>query len=188
VPTEPAATSRPWWLLGLMGSGKSTVGRAAALAAGRRYVDNDATIAARAGRSTSDLAMAGGSVLHEWEAAYIRELTEEGGPLVAGIPASCSDRRTDLELLAASGMLVYLRCSPATLVSRVLAGPRRPWLSGSAEDTEALVARMFAARDRTMSAFAEVILDGEQHVDALVTELLDSARRSGSQQARHPSA
>jgi shikimate kinase len=165
---------RPWWLLGLMGCGKSTLGRAAAELTGRRYVDNDATIAELAGRSTATLSRAAGSVLHEWEAAYVRELAVDPEPVIAGIPASCADRPEDLELLSSTGLLVYLRCRPETLAARVLAGPPRPWLVGSAEETQTLLADMFAARDPAMRAHAEVTLDGEQALEDLVAQLLSA--------------
>lgn len=155
-----------------MGSGKSTLGRAAAAATGRRYVDNDTTIADLAGRSTAELSAVGGGLLHEWEATYLRGLVAEGGPVVAGIPASCADRRGDLELLATSGLTVYLRCSPRVLVDRVLAGPSRPWLSGSPDETAELITRMFTARDETLQAYAEVVLDGEQPADVLLAQLI----------------
>jgi shikimate kinase len=155
-----------------MGSGKSTVGRAVAAATGRRYVDNDATIAALAGRSTADLATDGGSALHEWEATYVRRVVEGPQTVVAGIPASCADRDADLALLSASGLLVYLRCSPATLVSRVLSDPPRPWLSDSSEATAALVRGMFDARDSRMRATADLTLDAERSVADIVADLI----------------
>lgn len=172
MPTDDPAGPRPVWLLGLMGSGKSTVGRAVGAATGRQYVDNDATIAALAGRSTAALATDGGSVLHDWEQTYVRHVVDRGGPTVAGIPASCADRDTDLALLAASGVLVYLRCSPATLVSRVLADPPRPWLGASTEATSALVRSMFDARDPRLCATAALMLNAERPVADIVADLL----------------
>lgn len=182
MPTEAPAAPRPVWLLGLMGSGKSTVGRALAAATGREYVDNDATIAALAGRSTAELSTEGGSVLHDWEQTYVRHLVGRGGPVVAGIPASCADRDADLALLASSGLLVYLRCTPGTLVSRVLSDPPRPWLVPSEDTTRALLAGMYDARDPRMRAHAGLTLDAERPVTVLVADLLavdELAARTG---------
>ena len=156
-----------------MGSGKSTVGRAVAEATGRRYVDNDATISALAGRSTAALSAEVGPVLHAWEATYVQHLVDQSDAVVAGIPASSADRAADLALLAASGVLVYLRCSPATLVDRVLADPPRPWLTSSRAATEEQVAAMFEARDHAMSASSHLSLDAERPVELIVADLLD---------------
>ena len=185
MPTEVAAGARSLWLVGLMGSGKSTVGRAVAAATGRRYVDNDSTIAALAGRSTAELSTDGGTVLHEWEATYVRHLTRRPDTVVAGIPASCADRADDLALLAASGLLVYLRCSPATLVSRVHADPPRPWLAASGAATAALVTAMFEARDTRMRERAEITLDAERPVADIVADLISlPAARGPEKHAR----
>ena len=173
VPTERPALPGSLWLIGLMGSGKSTVGRAVADATGRHYVDNDATIAALARRSTAALSADVPSTLHTWESAYVRHLLDASGGVVAGIPASSADRAEDLSLLAARGVLVYLRCSPATLVDRVLADPPRPWLTSSRRSTEAQVAAMFAARDSELSSRSHLTLDAERPVELIVADLLD---------------
>ena len=62
------------WLCGLMGSGKSTVGAAAAAHFAVPFVDNDATVAELAGWSTVDLADRSREVLHAWESRYVRHL------------------------------------------------------------------------------------------------------------------
>ena len=182
MPTD-ATGARSLWLLGLMGSGKSTVGRAFAAATARPYVDNDATIAALAGRSTAELSTDGGTVLLEWEATYVRHVTVRPDTVVAGIPASCADRDDDLALLGTSGLLVYLRCSPGTLVSRVLADPPRPWLAASGEATSALVTAMFEARDARIRESAEVTLDAERPVADIVADLISFQGAVGRDQA-----
>ena len=55
------------FVIGLMGCGKTTAGRLAAVAMGVPFVDNDATNAQMAGTSTLELAGLGGGVLHDWE-------------------------------------------------------------------------------------------------------------------------
>ena len=183
MPTDEATGPRALWLLGLMGSGKSTVGREVAAVTARPYIDNDATIAALAGRSTAELSTDGGTVLHEWEATYVRHVTGRPDAVVAGIPASCADRDGDLDLLAASGLLVYLRCSPATLVSRVLADPPRPWLAASREASTALVTAMFEARDARMRESAGLTVDAERPVADIVADLISFQGAVGPDQA-----
>ena len=80
------------YLIGLMGSGKSTVGHLLAQRIGCEYVDNDATIARLAGRSTVALAEAGGTLLHDWESRYISHVRALPAPAVVGIPASTSEK------------------------------------------------------------------------------------------------
>ena len=186
--TEPPSTRL--WLIGLMGSGKSTVGRRVAAASGRAYVDNDARIAELAGRSTAELSRDGGSLLHEWEATYVRHLASGPDDVVAGIPASAADRSEDLALLSAAGTLVYIRCLPAILVDRVLADPPRPWLDGSRQATHALITSMFDNRDGVLTAAAHATVDGQRAVDEIVDDIttLENARWAPASSARNDDA
>lgn len=162
---------RPLWLIGLMGSGKSTIGRRVATVTGRPYVDNDALIAELAGRSTADLSRDGGSVLHEWEATYVRHLAASPDDVVAGIPASAADRPADMELLTATGTVVYIRCLPETLIDRVLADPPRPWLDGTRDATSTLITSMFDARDQVLTSVAHMTVDGQRGIDEIVADV-----------------
>jgi shikimate kinase len=145
---RPGGETARVWLAGLMGSGKSTVGPVLAGQLGFRYIDNDARIAAIARQSTTSLAMAGGSTLHDREQQYVRELADAGPGIVAGIPASAADRPADLDLLVATGMLVYLRAEPGILIARTAADPPRPWL---AESPAQVQATMFRRRDPVLA-------------------------------------
>jgi shikimate kinase len=175
--TEPTASTRPLWLVGLMGSGKSTVGRAVAQATRRSYLDNDTTIALLAGRTTEELARVGGSLLHDWEATYVRHVAALHHLVVAGIPASAADRAADLALLERRGLLVYIRCRPKVLAARVLTDPPRPWLNTTSDGIERILRKMYDARDATLRAAAHLSLDGESSVPALVSDLLTALDR-----------
>ena len=156
------------YLIGLMGSGKSTVGLRLAHRLGCEYVDNDATIAQLAGRSTVALAESGGTLLHDWESRYISHVCQLTPPAVAGIPASTSENRDDLESLRDAGLLVYLRCDVDTLVQRVTAGPRRPWLTG---DVRATIEAMHARRDPILCAAAERTIDATLPIAVILDAL-----------------
>jgi shikimate kinase len=168
-PHPPPGTERRVWLLGLMGSGKSVVGEALAARLTCRYIDNDATITDLAGATPVVLARAGGSVLHTWEAVYVRHVIRLDPPLVAGLPASTADRAGDLTLLVANGFAVYLRADPETLSSRVRSDPERPWLD---HDVEAKISDMFVRRDPAFRAFAAAIVDATRPVDELLGEVM----------------
>lgn len=157
------------WLAGLMGSGKSTVGRALASVLGYDYVDNDTTIAVKAGQSTVELAASGGTLLHDWESRYIHELVAEQRHIVAGIPASAADRYADLQLLHKSGAIIYLRCDVDTLAARVQADGPRPWLT---HDVRPIIEAMMASRDPVYLRFAYDVIDGSLPVSAIVDTIV----------------
>jgi shikimate kinase len=161
-----------------MGSGKSTVGRALAASLGCRYIDNDVTVHALAGRPPVDLAAAGGTLLHDWESRYVWRVSELSPPLAAGIPASAADRPADLALLAGTGRLIYLRCDVPTLVRRVSADPPRPWLR--ATDVPGTVEAMFARRDEKLRRAAWLTVDATGPVAQTVRQIVSALRASAS--------
>jgi shikimate kinase len=172
------------WLIGLMGCGKSTVGRLLALRLGCRYLDNDITVEVLAGRSSVDLADAGGELLHDWESRYVRHLAELPGGIVAGIPASTADRPEDLRLLSRTGLLVHLQCDVETLVARIEADAPRPWIRGNAGD---LIAGMLAERSAALEESAELIVDASGPVGAIVERIAKAfhGRNLQSRRAQH---
>jgi shikimate kinase len=161
------------WLIGLMGCGKSTVGRALALGLGCSYVDNDLTIHALAGRSTVDLAGEGDGVLHQWESRYVRHVTSLSPPVVAGIPASAADRPADLRTLSTTGYLVYLQCDLDTLVGRIEADEARPWIH---QNARSLITGMLAERAPALTGAADLVVDGSATVATSVTRITGAFR------------
>ncbi|WP_163552354.1 shikimate kinase [Candidatus Frankia alpina] len=142
------------FLVGLMGSGKSTVGRALADRLGRSYLDNDALLQQRTGLDAPALAGLGRQALHAQESGQLRALLDTPAPYVAGIAASVADNPDDLARIAAAGRVVYLRASPRTLARRVGRGQGRPWLDGNLLTT---LTQMFAARDDSYRRVGHVV-------------------------------
>lgn len=120
---------RHLWLLGLSGSGKSTVGPRLARALGLPWVDTDSEITRLAGKTVSEI------FRHEGEEAFREKETAVLAKVAAG-PASViscgggiilgeSNRTT----LASSGIRIYLRADPATLAQRLHSSQDRPLLA-----------------------------------------------------------
>jgi shikimate kinase len=164
-------------LIGLMGSGKSTIGGVLAQSLHIEYVDNDTTIAALSGHSTVELAGSGGNVLHEWESSYVRQVVTSRPPVVAGIPASAADRRGELQLLRGTGTLIYLRCDLDTLVARVQTGGSRPWLGHEGQDVRQTMKAMMSVREPRLLRAAHRVIDASapvaEVVDRIVTDICD---------------
>ncbi|KJE25353.1 shikimate kinase [Frankia torreyi] len=142
------------FLVGLMGSGKSTVGRALADRLGRPYLDNDALLQQRTGLDAPALADLGRAALHDQESRQLHALLDTPAPYVAGIAASVADNPDDLGRIADAGRVVYLRATPATLARRVGRGQGRPWLG---EDLLTTLNEMFAARDDAYRRVGQVV-------------------------------
>lgn len=153
------------------------MGPLVAAAFGVGYVDNDEAVARLAGRSVVELSEAGGDLLHQWESRYVHQVVELPPPVVAGIPASIGDRPDDLELLAAAGLLVYLRADLHTLVARVEAGPPRPWLDAAPAD---VLAGMLAARDGPFASAAGLVVDAGRPPAEEGARIVEAARLAAS--------
>ena len=99
-------------LIGMMGCGKTTVGRLLAQALGRELVDTDEAIERREGRSISDIfAQEGEPYFRDLEAALCQELAQRDGLAVAcggGLPL----RDACMEDLVPGGVVFWLDRDP----------------------------------------------------------------------------
>lgn len=115
-------------LLGLMGAGKTTVGRGLAARLGWPLRDSDADIRVATGRSARQLDEERGTAeLHRLEARHLHEALGAPGPSVICAAASAVDDPVARSALGGPDLLlVWLRADPATLAGRTRpAGHRR---------------------------------------------------------------
>ncbi|HEV2088909.1 MAG TPA: shikimate kinase [Cryptosporangiaceae bacterium] len=165
----PAAPVLRVVLLGLMGSGKTTVGQPLAAHLGAEYRDNDTLLRRATGRSLTQLAHEGTDVLHAAERAVVRGVLAEDPPLVAGAAAAVIEDAPTRALLARRSFPVYLHARPETLVERGGADDHRPWLR---PDPLAALRRMYATRDPLYREVAALVVDADQPPDGAVRDIL----------------
>jgi shikimate kinase len=156
-------------MVGLMGSGKTTVGRLVAEATGRELVDVDVAITARTGKTVRQLWEEGG------EAAY-RSLERDevlatlGRDVVLAAPGGVILDPTVRDALG-EAFVAWLRARPATLAARVRPGDHRPLLGENPADD---FTTMDAERADLYAAVADITLDADaKGPDALAAELLE---------------
>lgn len=152
-------------LIGMMGSGKTTVGHAVADLLGWRYLDNDEQLRRIAGVDTRSLHERDGvRALRRAESAALSVALTEAGPLVAGVAAGVVLDPLDLARLRSGGFVVWLRAGLATLTSRV-AETDRPWLG---RDPSAVLRDLYAGRADLYRAAAHLVVD----VDTMPPQLI----------------
>ena len=145
-------------LVGMMASGKSTVGHALAAQTGWPYVDNDDLVARLAGEATPDVAATrGADGLHMLEGFVVEEILAMPAPLIAGIPGSTITTDPMREQLRAGGFVVWLRARLETLAARVGDGSSRPFFAG--HDVLATLERLNAGREPLYAAVAHLVVD-----------------------------
>ncbi len=156
----------PIWLLGMMGAGKSSVGRALARELGLPFFDTDAEIECRAGCAVSEIfAREGEPRFRELEREAVARLA--GARAVVALGGGAPAEAAVAELLRATGVRVYLRASPAQLLERLGDAAGRPLLAGrDAAGRLARLEQLAALREAAYAAADEVIdtdgLDPEQ--------------------------
>ena len=132
------------FLIGMMASGKSTIGRHLATRLGLEFVDADTVIEQRAG---ADIAwifdIEGEDGFRHREELVIEELTRRCGIVLAtggGVVLRAANRAR----LREGGTVVYLDAPLARLVARTRNDRNRPLLSGG--DAEEILQRLLAER------------------------------------------
>jgi shikimate kinase len=161
-------------LIGLRGTGKSTVGRLLAGRLGRGFADADVELEARAGRPIRAIfAEDGEPAFRDWEERVITELTARPG-LVLATGGGVVLRPANRERLRAYGPVVWLAAAPEVLAARLAADARgvadRPALT--AAGTLAELAEVLRAREPLYRGLADLVVatDGrtpEQVADAV---------------------
>lgn len=172
------AATRHVVFVGAMGSGKTTIGRRAAAALGRVYLDNDELLERTTGSTAAEIAALDGvDALHRIEASTVLDALHAHPPAVITAAASTVEDAVVRSTLRDRAWVAWLRADPATLVARMPGSSARPF--GGA-DRDRLVAEQARRRD---ARFAEVA-DGEfltdrAHPDQVVSDVLAAARTAG---------
>jgi len=166
----------PVVLVGMMGTGKTTVGRLLAERLRVPFLDSDAQVEATAGRTVADLwAERGERGFRRLESeALVRALDEgqDSGAVVAaagGVVLDEGNRR----LLRERGWVVWLRARPETLVARVGDGSGRPLLG---DDPAGVIHELAEARRHLYADVASVVVDTDERspedvVDRVLTAI-----------------
>ena len=159
------------YLVGMMGAGKTTVGRVLARRLKLRFYDSDLEIQRRCGvRIPLIFEIEGEAGFRAREAQVLAELTALDGVVLAtggGAVLAEENRRH----LASRGTVVYLHASPEELYARVRHDRNRPLL-GSSDPLRRLEA-LLAERDALYRSIASIVVEtGRQSVLALTRQLI----------------
>ncbi|HWA66944.1 MAG TPA: shikimate kinase [Mycobacteriales bacterium] len=152
-------------LIGMMGAGKTTVGRALETVLGWPYYDNDELLARAVGKDTRRVQEEDGVLaLRRAESASLDVALSEGGPLIAGVAGGIVTDPLDLDRLHRSGFVVWLRADIEILAKRV-AGTDRPWLG---ESPAVAMRRLYAGREALYADGTTMIIDEGQTTPYLI--------------------
>lgn len=163
-------------LVGLMGSGKTTLGRALAKHLGKAFVDSDEDIQQRTGVTIPHIFDIEGEVgFRQRETAAIRDLVERDDMVLAtGGGAVLAEQSR--ELMQQNGIVIYLKASVHDLWQRTRHDRNRPLLQTA--DPHAKLTELFQQRDPLYLQVADIVMQsGKQSAHALMLNLVDEIEK-----------
>jgi shikimate kinase len=129
--TAPAPQRRPVFLVGMMGAGKTTVGRLLAQALGYEFLDADAELERRAGvRIATMFEVEGESGFRERESQLLDELTRRAGVVLA-TGGGAVLRAENRARLRERGLVIFLDASAGEIARRTQHDIHRPLLQAT---------------------------------------------------------
>lgn len=135
------------YLTGMMGVGKTTVGRALAKKLRRPFLDLDLYIERRSGKTIEEIfADQGEGTFRMLESRVLLEVSRDGGRVIA-LGGGALLKQENREMCSSTGFIVTLTCAEPELWRRIKGDPSlRPLLKGPAPRT-ALAALVRRRRD-----------------------------------------
>jgi shikimate kinase len=174
-------------LVGMMGAGKSSVGRRVALRLGIPFVDADTEIEKAAGMAITDIfAIRGEAEFRAGEARVILRLLE-GGPQVLATGGGAFVNPDTRAAVAAKGISIWLKAEPDVLMKRIKRRQDRPLLHTA--DPAATLRKLLDEREPVYALADLTVQSREVTHDRIVDEIVGAiAGRIGAPCAVPPAS
>lgn len=140
------------WLIGMMGSGKSTIGPLVASDLGMEFIDTDDEIEARLGESIAEHWLANGEeAFRMLERSEVVRVSSTNAVISAGggAPTSAANRAT----MMSTGRIIWLRAGVEALEERLAGSAARPALADRS------IAEVVASREPIYARLADARFD-----------------------------
>jgi len=157
-------------LIGMMGAGKTTLGRRLARRLSRPFIDSDQQIEARTGRTVREIFEADGEpAFRALETEALADALDTASPSIVAAAGGTVLAEVNRQRMRDHGTVIWLRADPSELAERVRNGTHRPLL---AADPEATLHRLAAERAALYTELADHIVDTTgREPDEIVDEL-----------------
>ena len=164
------------YLVGLMGAGKTTVGRLLAKRLGRRFVDSDHEIESRTGvRIPLIFEIEGEAGFRSRESSVLQALTQEHDLVLATGGGAVLDPGNRANL-ARSGTVIYLCAQPRQLWERTRHSRNRPLLQVA--DPYLRLQELYAQRDPLYREIADIVIESGNGGSGQLVKLIEHELRT----------
>jgi len=158
-------------LVGMMGSGKSSVGRRLAARLGLPFVDADAEIETAAGMTIPEIfAQRGEAEFRDGERRVIARVLTTRAPLVLATGGGAFMNAETRARIGDLGVSVWLKAEPDVLMRRVRKRSNRPLLQTA--DPEGTLRRMLAEREPVYALADLTIISRDDPQDVVVEDIV----------------
>ena len=172
---DPALRARTLVLVGMMGAGKSSVGKRLAQALDLPFRDADEEIERAAGLTIPDIfALRGEGEFREGERRVIARLLDDPPHVLATGGGAFVNPETRA-LVQKKAVSIWLRADPEVLARRVGRKENRPLLQG--KDTRQVLTELLAAREPAYSQ-ADLIIESKDGPHQLTVEAILTALKA----------
>ena len=163
-------------LIGFMGTGKTAVGQALAERLGKEFIETDALIEAKAGRSIPEIfRQYGETAFRELEIEVVKEVAGRDNAVIAS-GGGVVLNKINIDRLAEKCIIVNLKAPPAVIARRTSGGGgNRPLLAG--DDRLAQINELLSYRRPYYQRAADLVIDTSRlSVAAVVNKIIGKLR------------
>jgi shikimate kinase len=149
-------------LIGFMATGKSTVGKRLATILGWEFLDTDSIIERAARKTVSEIILEDGeSHFRTLESEAVKEVCNRRFAVISfggGVILNLSNTA----LIKENTIVVLLRASIDTMVSRISQNEARPLLFGNSNDLRERIVSLYSARENLYVEAADIVIDTDE--------------------------
>ena len=167
-------------LIGFMGTGKTVVGKALAEKLGKEFIELDALIERKAGKTIPEIFKQNGEVaFRELEIKVAREVSQKRNAVIAcggGVVLN----KINIDRLKWESVIVYLTASPEVIMKRTSSDRNERPLLGTT-DKASEVRRLLQFRKPFYEHAAEITIDTSKlDIESVVTKIIEKVKENES--------